>query len=93
MNIFEQFKVIDEQINSIKKKSREGSEQLLNAAQGTGVAGGMGLSGTLHHNGALTSGYIDGQQVSFYDVGAMTTGSIGGQSVNIYHSGSTDYIY
>lgn len=93
MDIFKQFETIDEKVNSIKKKNMENNEQLLASGQSAGAMGGMGFGGTLYHNGNITSGYIDGQQVNLYDVGAMTTGTIGGQSVNIYHSGSADYIY
>ncbi len=91
MNIFEQFDNIDEQINVLKENSNKDKLQQLNADSGS-VSGGMGF-GTLHHNGAMTTGMIDGQLVNLHHSGSITTGSIGGNQTSVYQDGANTYIY
>ncbi len=92
MNIFEQFESIDKLVAEIQEHNNSKNEQLLSAGESSGAIGGMGF-GTLHHNGAITTGFIDGQFGTVYNNGPMTAGSIGGETVSAYSDGINTTIY
>ena len=92
MNIFEQFEAIDKQVSEIKEHNRYKNEQFQIIGQSSEGIGGMGF-GTLHQNGAITTGFVDGQLISLYNSGPMTTGTIGGETISVYTDGTNTIMY
>ena len=91
MNLFEILDTIDEEVATLKDKTDINEALALNMSQTGGIGGGIGF-GQMHHEGASSSGYINGHLISMHTVGDMTYQYIDDHLTTIHHLGPLDII-